>query len=63
MMVGAKLIELSGNSTLLLDKAPGELKDFSFFSDINNENRRECGVWAFSFKATSRTSTTTTGRR
>ena len=53
LMVGAKLIEFAGNFTLRLSKAPGDLKDFSFISDIINEKLREC-VFGFSFNGNNR---------
>ena len=63
LMVGAKLIGFTGNFTLRLDKAPGDLKDFSFYSDIIDEKLHQCGVWRFSFRGTNTTSSTTTARR
>ena len=49
LMVGARLIPFTGIFTVRLYKAPGDLNDFSFISDIINETLRECGVWTFSF--------------
>ena len=44
-MVGAKLIGFIRNCTILLSKAPGDMKDFSFIFDVINEKVLECGVW------------------
>ena len=63
VMVCSKLIEFAGKITLRLSNAPGDMKDLVFISDIINETLHEVGVWWFSFKRKSRTSSTTTVRR
>ena len=50
MLVCAKNIEFTGNFTLRLSKAPGDMKDFLFISDIINEKLGVCGLLWFSFK-------------
>ena len=52
-MVCAKLIAFTGNFTLRLSKALGDLRDFSFILDVINENLLEWGFWWFSFNGTS----------
>ena len=55
MVVGTKLIEFAGNFTLLVSNASGDMKAFSFISDITNEKLGEFGVWCSNSKGISMT--------
>ena len=55
VMVCSKLSEFAGNFTLLVSNAPGDMKAFSFISDITNEKLGEFGVWCSNSKGISMT--------
>ena len=61
VMVGAKLIEFTGNFTCGCPRAC-DTKDLSFISNIN-EKLGECGVFGFSFNGNKQESSTTTAIR